>query len=263
MREGKSYRLGRLFGADGKALILPVDHGLTLGRIEGLEDPLAMVEFLQPLGCDAFLLSPGLTRRTTPLFADRGSPARILTLDTFFRDSPDTAAGAGLVAAVEDAARLGVDAVKLYMAWDVPSMDRQATASRIAATVAAADAVDLPVMAEPIVVDGAGTPQSSAVEGDAARVAAEIGVDIVKVRYPGAELLAAWVSELGVPVVILGGPRTGEAADVLAVAEEAMRAGASGIVMGRNVWQRPAAVTRELVARLRDIAHGQSAGQPA
>ena len=37
MGPGKRYRMGRIFGEDGRTLILPVDHGLTLGRIEGLE----------------------------------------------------------------------------------------------------------------------------------------------------------------------------------------------------------------------------------
>jgi len=39
MGAGKTYRLGRIFGTDGRTLILPVDHGLTLGRIEGSRTP--------------------------------------------------------------------------------------------------------------------------------------------------------------------------------------------------------------------------------
>ena len=257
MRAGKQYRLGRLFGSDGKALILPVDHGLTLGRIAGLEDPVALLGELLPLGFDGVLLSSGLAQRTTSLFAARGAPARVLTLDTFFRNPGETAAGSGLVAAVADAARLGVDAVKLFMAWNVSSPERQATVSRISAVVAEAEEFDLPVMVEPIVVDQPRGAEVSAVEGDAARVASELGVDIVKVAYPGPELMSAWASELGVPLVILGGPRSGNPEAVLGLAEEAMRHGARGIVIGRNVWQREREVTRHLLRSLQVIAHGE------
>ncbi len=256
MREGKRYRFGRLFGPDGRALILPVDHGLTLGRIAGLEDPVALLTELLPLGFDGVLMSPGLTRRTAPLFAARGAPSRVFTLDTFFRDTGETAPGSGLVGAVADAARLGVDAVKLFMAWDVSSAERQATVSRIATVVAEAETYDLPVMVEPIVVGSPRSAAVSAVEGDAARVAGELGADIIKVGYPGPELMAAWVAELGVPVVILGGPRSGDAQDVLTLAAEAIRCGARGIVIGRNVWQREREVTRGLLQSLNSIAHG-------
>ena len=83
-----------------------------------------------------------------------------------------------------------------------------------------------------------------------------MGADIIKVAYPGPELMAAWSAELRIPLVILGGPRTGEADAVLTLAEEAVEHGARGIVIGRNVWQRPPDVTRRLMARLNEIVHG-------
>src|ERR687886_2499103 len=191
MGAGRSYRMGRLFGADGRSLILPVDHGLTLGRVEGLEDPVARVEGLLDLPCDGLLMAPGLTRATADAFAHRGAPARLLTLDTFFREPGEADAGTGLAASVETAARLGVDAVKLFMAWNVPSRERAATLSRIAEVVERAEAYELPVMVEPIVVGEPRSEEVVTVEGDAARVAMESGADIVKVAYPGTELMAA------------------------------------------------------------------------
>src|SRR5579875_3418177 len=52
MSAGLTYRLGRIFGHDGRAMILPVDHGLMLGRIPGLEQPKALVEAAAGAGCD-------------------------------------------------------------------------------------------------------------------------------------------------------------------------------------------------------------------
>ena len=96
MSAGKTYRMGRIFGPDGRTLVLPVDHGLTLGRVEGLEDPVGRMDGLLDLPCDGFLMTPGLTRLTTDRFARRDAPARLLTLDTFFREPGETEAGAGL-----------------------------------------------------------------------------------------------------------------------------------------------------------------------
>lgn len=256
MGAGKAYRMGRIFGADGRTLILPVDHGLTLGRVEGLEDPVGRLDGLLELPCDGVLMAMGLTRLTAERFARRGAPARLLTLDTFFRAQGETEAGAGLAASVEQSAALGVDGVKLYMAWDVPSRQRAATLARIAAVVERAERFDLPVMAEPIAVGEARSEATSALEGDAARAAMEAGVDILKVAYPGPELMAAWSAELRLPLVILGGPRAGDADAVLTLAEEAVANGASGLVIGRNVWQRPPEVTRRLMLRLDQIVHG-------
>jgi class I fructose-bisphosphate aldolase len=255
MGAGRDYRMGRLFGADGRSLVLPVDHGLTLGRVQGLEDPVALVEGLLDLPCDGLLMAPGLVRATAGSFGRRGAPARLLTLDTFFREEGEADAGTGLAASVELAARLGVDAVKLYMAWNVPGRERAATLTRVAEVIRRADAYELPVMVEPIAVGAPRSAETIALEGDAARVAMEVGADIIKVAFPGAELMAAWAAELRVPLVILGGPRSGEADAVLELAEEAMGSGARGLVIGRNVWQRPPDVTRSLMERLHEIVH--------
>jgi len=146
--------------------------------------------------------------------------------------------------------------VKLFMAWNVPSGERAATLTRIAEVVRHAEAFELPVMLEPIVVGEERTPEAIAVEGDGARAALEVGADIIKVAYPGPELMAAWASELRIPLVILGGPRSGDPEGVIALAGEAVEHGARGIVIGRNVWQRPPDVTRELMQRLHGIVHG-------
>jgi fructose-bisphosphate aldolase, class I len=252
---GRRYRMGRIFGADGRTLVLPVDHGLTLGRVEGLEHPVERIDGLLDLPCDGLLMTPGLVRATVDRFARRGAPARLLTLDTFFRGPAEAAAGAGLAGSVEQAARLGVDCVKLFMAWNVTGPERAATLARIAGVIRRAQDFDLPVMVEPIAAGAPRTAGTIALEGDAARAAMEVGADIIKVAYPGPELMAAWSAELPVPLVILGGPRSGAPEQVLDLAGEAVANGAKGMVIGRNVWQRPPQVTRELMRRLHAIVH--------
>jgi len=85
MSAGLTYRMGRIFGRDGRAMILPVDHGLMLGRVPGLEDPGGLVHAAAELGCDGLLMSLGLLRATAGTFADRCAPARLLTIDTLLQ----------------------------------------------------------------------------------------------------------------------------------------------------------------------------------
>ena len=102
--------------------MVPVDHGTMLGRVEGLEDPIAAVERFLTLNCDGFLMSPGVVARTAPLFAHRGAPARLLTLNSYWSDVHN---GTSVpIGDVHAAAALGVDAVKVILPWNVPAPER-------------------------------------------------------------------------------------------------------------------------------------------
>ncbi|HTU87238.1 MAG TPA: hypothetical protein VMF57_16785 [Solirubrobacteraceae bacterium] len=250
---GKSYRLGRIFAGDGRTVILPVDHGTMLGRVSGLEDPAALVQAFLPLACDGFLLGPGLAARTTALFANRSAPARLLTIDTYWRGE---GAGHVLTTSLERAAALGVDAVKLLMPWDVPPEERATRSALVGQVISTAEPLGLPVMVEPVCLSSPRPADAVAIEGDGCRMAAELGADIIKVMYPGdPELLGAWCSELGVPLVILGGPSGGSTGELYAMVEQAIAAGARGITIGRRVWQRPIEEATEVLSRLAAIVH--------
>jgi class I fructose-bisphosphate aldolase len=93
-------------------------------------------------------------------------------------------------------------------------------------------------------------------------MAVELGADVVKVAYPGdSELFARWCVEIGVPVVILGGPAGGSVEDLCATVADAMDAGARGITIGRRLWQRPIDEATELLARLAEIVHPHGDGR--
>jgi len=118
-----------------------------LGRVAGLEDPVALIEAFLPLARDGLLLGPGPAGRTASLFATRSTPARLLTIDTYWRGD----SGAHVpTASLERAAALGVDAVKLLMPWDVPPEERAARSALLSEVIGAAEPLGLPVMVEPI-----------------------------------------------------------------------------------------------------------------
>ena len=250
---GKEYRMGRIFGADGRTVVLPLDHGSMLGRVPGLEDPVAALALFARLKCDGFLIGPGLAAHSTEVFAHRGSPARLLTIDSYWNVG-ETGATA-MISSVQ-AAALGADAVKVLMPWNVPADRRAPTISMVAAVIEAAAPVGMPVMVEPIAFEMPRGPEAVQVEAGGCRVAMELGADILKVAYPGdPATLEAWCSELHLPIVMLGGPQGGTTEELLSMVAEATKAGANGIVIGRRVWQRPLEEASDLLGRLYDIVH--------
>jgi fructose-bisphosphate aldolase/2-amino-3,7-dideoxy-D-threo-hept-6-ulosonate synthase len=91
----------------------------------------------------------------------------------------------------------------------------------------------------------------------AVRVASEEGADLIKTWYTGdPESFRQVVDYSLVPVLIAGGPKAENAREVLAMVRGAMDGGASGIAMGRKIWQSPdpAAMVRALAAVIRDGA---------
>ena len=253
-QSGKAYRMGRIFGPDGKTVVLPLDHGTMLGRVSGLEDPVRALEAFVPLSCDGFLLGPGLASRTSTLFANRTAPARLITIDSYWN------AGEGgttaMITSVSTAAALGADAVKILMPWNTPAPVRAATVSMLSSVVEAAAPLGIPVMAEPIAFEMERGSEAVKIEADGCRVAMELGVDILKVAYPGdVGTLASWRAELHLPIVMLGGPQGGTAGDLVSMVADAMRAGANGIVIGRRVWQRPLDEAASLLEKLYAVVH--------
>jgi hypothetical protein len=181
------------------------------------------------------------------------SPARLLTLDTYWRGEAGTSV---LMTSLALASTLGVDGVKLLMPWNVPPEERAERSALIGQVITEAEEFGLPVMVEPIALEMPRSPEAIAIEADGVRMASELGADIVKVAYPGdPETLAAWCREVEVPLVILGGPAGGGADELCVMVEEAVGAGAAGITIGRRVWQRPLLEASELLERLVKIVH--------
>ena len=73
-----------------------------------------------------------------------------------------------------------------------------------------------------------------------ARIGLELGADIVKVKYTGSPESFRWVVQSAFPtkVVMSGGPMTKTDEGFLSRVKDALTAGAVGIAVGRNIWQR-------------------------
>lgn len=262
MGAGFTYRMGRLFDPrSGRAVIVPIDHGIALGATQGLEDPRAVLARLIEAGIDGTLLNPGMARQTADLFASRAAPARVLTADLPLHSNVPGAVeeirAYDLIAGIDDALRLGVDAVKTMIVWGIEHDLQMRMLARIGELRRACNEWDMPLMIEPVLW-GEAIPEQRRSDPDliahACRICVELGADVLKAPYVADhEALRALVARTPIPVVILGGKKVDRVADVLAMAEGALRAGVRGVVFGRNVWQHddPAGI----VAALRRVIH--------
>jgi len=96
----------------------------------------------------------------------------------------------------------------------------------------------------------------------AARIAFEVGADIVKTFYTGeGESFRAVVQSCPLPILILGGPKVESDEQLLRMVRDALDAGAAGIAFGRNVWQRDNPVAA--VKALRAMVHEGSSVEEA
>lgn len=261
---GKTIRLGRVLDPrDNRAAVIAFDHGVHVGHIPGNSNPGAMLELLAEAGADAFLVGPGVARTYASVFTGRGAPGLILRLDWTNRwleaDQLGYKEGRGrLIASVEDAARLGADAVLVYMFLGYQDPDAEAAQVEDVARVAQdCEALGMGCIIEPmprglLVGDN---PYNADYIALGARMACEFGADVLKTDYSGSADSFRRVIEASFrPVLIAGGPKTSTQREALEMVHGALVAGACGMFIGRNVFQAqdPARMMRVMRSMIHD-----------
>ncbi len=88
---------------------------------------------------------------------------------------------------------------------------------------------------------------------EVARVCYDLGADIIKITFPGPDATAKLCDELDIPIVVAGGPLSGDAASTVNDIKLAIEAGAQGVVVGRKIWQRPEAEAADMMAQIAEI----------
>jgi fructose-bisphosphate aldolase, class I len=283
---GKRTRLKRLlydYGpGGGTLLILPIDQGLEHGPVDFFSNPDSLdpdyqYRLAREGNFSAIALHIGLAEKYFHGYA--GEVPLILKLNGKTNLPPDTQPFSGLTGSVEDAVRLGADAVGYTLYVGSPAQDRDF--GQLVEVRREADRLGMPLViwayprGEAVAKKG-GRDSLYAVDY-AARVALELGADIVKLNYPvGSEKDAdspapyntlhldpeaafqKVVKSAGRALVLVsGGEKMGDP-ELLAKVRSSMDAGATGIIFGRNLWQRPfdqaLAITRQIHAMFGEYA---------
>ena len=255
MELGKRRRLARILNPqDHRTVIVPLDHGMTVGPIQGIQDIDGTVAELSRGGADAVIMHKGLARSVESC----GGVSRT-ALIVHLSASTSLAPGGntkGIVGTVEEALRLDADAVSIHVnIGDDNERQMLEDAGRIADDC---DRWGMPLLMM-LYARGPRIKDSFAPDmvAHCARVGAELGADLVKVSYTGSvDSFADVVRACSVPVLIAGGERMDSTCAILQMVHDAMLAGAAGLSIGRNVFQHPQ--RRELVAALRAMVHNHS-----
>ena len=225
-------RLNRIFQPDGRVLIVAFDHGLIEGPAKGMEQPGHTLAKIVAGGADAILTSYGVAIRFAKEIASLGL---ILRLDGGGTKLGVMGGSSGQFYTIDDALRLSADAVAVSAFPG--SAKEEATLKVLAEVIRAAHAWGLPVMAEMVPGGFDSGPEFRTAESIAvaARVAAELGADWVKIPY--AEGFERVTSTCYVPAVILGGAKKGSERLMLETIKSALDAGGVGVAVGRNIFQ--------------------------
>ncbi|EKG40174.1 deoxyribose-phosphate aldolase/phospho-2-dehydro-3-deoxyheptonate aldolase [Pseudomonas syringae pv. avellanae str. ISPaVe013] len=233
------YRLRRVLPSNRVAIIMPVDHGLIFDRIPGLETPSSPFAAWAGNDVTGFMMTPGQVKQTESFFASNPQLTRVLTIDTYYDYRQMDGAGShGLITSIEEAVRMGVDAVKMLFPWNMSNAERVAMCSRVGKVVAECDKWDIPLILEPVLIGAPRTEEVIVEEEKIARIAYDLGAHIIKIAFPGEERTRRLVEELKVPLVIAGGPLAGDPSQTVDAVAQTIRAGARGVIVGRNIWQR-------------------------
>ena len=241
-----------LMAADGRCLVVAIDHPLYSWPCRGLEDRGALLRAVSAAGADAVITSYGTLRDFRDSF---GPAAPILKLDV----TTVTVGGHYPVSEywqayrLEDAVRLRAAAVLTYVQLGAPF---ELEALRTAASVVArADELGLPYVCEimPVESEVYPDPADPMAIAAAARCAAELGARVVKTTMPSPPEAVSEAARCGVPVLLAGGDLDADGGELLDRVRRALASGASGVAHGRNVWARPDPAAA--VAALRSVVH--------
>jgi len=246
----------------GNAVVVALDHGLSLGAPDGSKNPVETLDRVLEGGPDAVLVGPHFARRYSDRL-DRADVDVVLTADVVtWSTSPGHDDGEDLWTPAFDVELLGnsTRSVSRSSSSSAATTTRRSAGTSNTSTETAEDlrGTDIPLVVEPVMW-GNRIPDQLETDAeyvaDALRMGWEFSADIPQRRpYTGdVDSFEEIVTNAPVPVMILGGEATGTTRGMLESVEGAMDAGARGLMIGRTIWKSddPA----RTVDALTDIVH--------
>lgn len=278
---GKRARLHRLlyeFGpGNGTLMLLPIDQGIEHGPRDffpnpASKDPEYQFKLAAEAGYSALACQIGMAEKYYPDYA--GSVPLILKVNGKTDIPSSDKALSTCNATVEDGVRLGADAIGYTMYVGSPRQDEDLVQLRKVRQDCDRYGMPLIVWSYPRgeAIDAKGGANSFYAIDYAARMAMEMGADVVKLNYPkidpekdkaaqapynemtvtADEAMQSCVESAGRSLVVLSGGSKTDDATVLDNTKSVMNAGGSGVIFGRNVWQREWSEALEIIAQIKE-----------
>jgi len=231
---------------DGRTVMLAVDHGYFLGPTERLENPSRTIKPLLPYA-DSLMLTRGVLRTSVNPSTDvpivlRVSGGSSIVGEDLSKESITTS--------VEDALKLNASCLALSIF--VGSKYEHQTLTNLAKLVDEGERFGIPILA--VTAVGKEMARDHRYLALACRIAAELGAHLIKTYY--CENFQKVVEGCPVPVIIAGGKKLPNELDALQLAYDAVDNGATGVDMGRNIWQSDYPVA--MIKAVRAIIHENS-----
>jgi putative autoinducer-2 (AI-2) aldolase len=241
-------RLSRVIRPGG-TVMLAVDHGYFQGPTTGLERPRATVAPLLQYA-DSLMLTRGVLRTSVDPGVGVPIVLRVSGGTSVLRELSNE----GVTTSMEEAVRLNAAAVAVSIF--VGSENEKQTLLNLSQLVDQGERVGMPVLA--VTAVGREMERDARYLGLACRIAAELGARVVKTYY--CEDFRRVVESCPVPVVIAGGKKIPEK-DALVLSAKAVADGASGVDMGRNIFQSTDPVG--MIRAVRAVVHDRASPEEA
>ncbi len=227
---GIDARLDRI-GTDGSYMIVPMDHGITIGAVTGLKEIEKTIDAITRGGADSVLTQKGIAPR---VHENKNGKGYIVHLNGSTSIGPDEN-DKRMTGTVTEAVQVGADAVSFHI--NVGSKYEPEQITRLGEVTSEAHRLGLPVLAMAYARGPGIDSTDPEALGHAVRLAEELGADIVKTGYSGdAASFQHVVESTRLPVVIAGGAK-GTDRETIEMVRGAIDAGGAGISMGRSIFQ--------------------------
>lgn len=240
---GMKNRLARIFQPEsGRTLMLAVDHGYFQGPTTGLERMDINILPLVP-ECDALMLTRGMLRTTVPPAINKPIVMRASGGPSILKELSDER----IAVDIEDLVRMNVSAmaIQVFIGGEYESR----SVANMTRLVDLGLQYGIPVMA--VTAVGKEMARDARYFRLACRICAELGAHIIKTYYveDGFDTVTA---SCPVPIVMAGGKKLPEL-DALTMAYRAVQEGASGVDMGRNIFQSEAPIA--MIRAVHQVVH--------
>ena len=243
---GKNIRLERIMDRESRNMvIIPMDHGISIGPVAGIVDLPEAGNKAAEGGANAVLMQKGMAKHGHRGYGQDIGLIIHMSASTSRAPDPNNKVQ---VCTVEEAIKLGADAVSVHI--NIGSETESKQLRKLGMVAESCDTWGMPLIAMMYPRGKNITNQNDPeLVAHVARAGAELGADIIKTNYTGdPDSFKDVVAGCPVPVVMAGGPKANTDREFLEMVAGAMKGGARGVAIGRNVFQHknPAAMTRAL-----------------